>query len=117
MNTSERRKYERKSTDVGITIFKREETVPATVVNLCEGGMGLHCHRAFFPGTVIYLKLDDIDEFGFYGTVKWAFLQNIDNEVSYRMGVHVEKIVMQPEDGAVEITDRPGFMNKLISET
>ena len=116
MSSSERRQYTRRQTDVGVSIFKKEETIPATVVDLCEGGFGLLCQRAFFPGTEIYLKLDDIDDFGIYGTVKWAFLQNMGNEISYRMGINVERIVMQPEDGALEIRDRPEFMQKLISE-
>jgi hypothetical protein len=32
--------------------------VQATVIDLCEGGFGLHCQRAFFPGTEIYMKRD-----------------------------------------------------------
>lgn len=87
------------------------------MVDLCEGGFGINCQRAFFPGTEIYLKLDDMDNFGIYGTVKWAFLKNIDNEISYRMGIHVERIVALPDDGGLEIMDRPEFMKKLISET
>lgn len=116
MNGVERRQYSRQPTDVGVSIFNKDEMVQATVVDLCEGGIGLHCQRAFFPGTEIYLKLDDIDDFGIYATVKWAFFQNIENEISYRMGINVERIVMQPEDGAFEIMDRPEFMKKLISE-
>jgi hypothetical protein len=116
MNEVERRQYTRRPTDVGISIFIKEETIPATVVDLCEGGFGIHCQRAFFPGTEIYLKLVDMDDFGIYGTVKWAFLQNIGNEISYRMGINVERVVLQPEDSAFEIMDRPEFMKKLISE-
>lgn len=117
MNSDERRQYARRPADVGVSIFKKEEIIPATVVDLCEGGLGLHCQRVFFPGTELYLKLDDMNDFGIYGTVKWAFLQNKDNEISYRLGVHVDRIIMQPEDGALEITDRPEFMEKLMSET
>jgi len=116
MNGVERRVYSRQPRDVGVSIFNKDEMIPATVVDLCEGGFGLYCQRAFFPGTEIYLKLDDMDDVGIYGTVKWALLNNRDNEVSYRMGINVDRIVMQPEDGASEIMDQPEFMKKLISE-
>jgi len=117
MNGDERRQYIRRPTDVGASIFNKDEIIPATVIDFSEGGFGLHCRRAFFPGTEIYLKLDDIDDLGIYGTVKWAFLQNVDNLISYRMGIHVERIVLQPEDGAIEIMDRSELMKKWISRS
>lgn len=117
MNGVECRQYIRRPTDMGVSIFNKEETIPATVVDLSEGGIGLHCQRAFFPGTEIYLKLDDIDDLGIYGTVKWAFLQNMENEIGYRIGIHVERIVMQPDEGATEIMDPSEFMKKVIPET
>lgn len=58
MNSRERRQYFRRPTDVGVSIFNKDEMVQATVVDLCEGGIGLHCQRAFFPGNEIYLKRD-----------------------------------------------------------
>ncbi|MDF1594161.1 MAG: PilZ domain-containing protein [Desulfobacterales bacterium] len=117
MNISERRQYTRRQTEVGVSIFIKEETIPATVVDLCEGGFGLNCQRAFFPGTEIYLKLDDIDDFGIYGTVKWAFLQNTGNEISYRLGIQVERIAALPADGAQQTIDRTEFMKKIMPET
>jgi hypothetical protein len=117
MNGVERRQYIRRPANVGVSIFHKDEMIPAIVDDLSEGGIGLHCRRAFFPGTEIYLKLDDVDDLGIYGTVKWAFLQNMDNEISYRMGIHVERIVMQPVDGPFEIMDRSEFMKKWISPT
>lgn len=117
MSSSERRQFIRRPTDVGVTILNKDERIPAIVVDLSEGGIGLHCQRAFSLGAEIYLKLDDIDDLGIYGTVKWIFPQKMDKEIIYRMGVHVERIVMQPEDGAPEIMDRPEFMKKIISET
>lgn len=117
MNSNERRQFIRRSTDVGVTIFNKDEKIPAIVVDLSEGGIGLHCPRAFSLGAEIYLKLDDIDGLGIYGTVKWTFPQAKEKDTGYRMGIHVEKIVMQPEDGEPEIMDRPEFMKKMISET
>lgn len=116
MNSSERRENNRRQTDVGVSIFKQEETIPATVVDLCDGGFGLHCRRAFFPGAEIYLKLDDVNDFGIYGTVKWAVLQNVNNEISYRMGIDVERIVRQPGDGGLEVSCLPECIEKLMTE-
>ncbi|MEW6670272.1 MAG: PilZ domain-containing protein [Thermodesulfobacteriota bacterium] len=117
MNCPERREHTRRLVEVGVSIFNREEQIKATVVNLCEGGLGLRCRRAFFPGTEISLKLDDDAGFNIYGTVKWAFLQNMNKDISYRIGIRVDRVVRQLQDGAPEFMDRSEFMKSVMPET
>ncbi|MDF1591601.1 MAG: PilZ domain-containing protein [Desulfobacterales bacterium] len=53
MSTTEQRRYLRQETDIPITICKDEEKIPATMIDISEGGIAIVSERGLFPGAEV----------------------------------------------------------------
>lgn len=117
MNSSERRLYLRHETEIAVTIHKDNEEIPATGVDLSEGGIGIISDRGFFPGSKVNIILKYIDDYSIHGTVKWATLIDKENSTHYRIGIEADSILIESEDDTTETPDRSEFVRRLLSET
>jgi len=94
MTGNEKRRYLRHDTEIAVTIHKGNEAIPATMINLSEGGIGIISNRGLFPGTKVNVSLKYIDDYAIHGTVKWATLVSKNGNSHYRIGIEVETILI-----------------------
>ena len=116
MNSSERRLYPRHETEIAVTIHKDNEEIPATMINVSEGGIEITSNRDFFPGTKVNITLNYIDDYTIHGTVKWAGLVSQYDKTHYRVGIEADSILIESEDETAETPDRSEFVKRLLSE-
>ena len=117
MNSSERRQYPRHETEIAVTIHKDDEEIPATMIDISEGGTGIISRRELCPGTKVNISFKYIDDYAIHGTVKCATLVNQGEEIHYRIGIEADSILIESEDDTTETPDRAEFVKRLLSET
>ena len=115
MNSIERRRYQRYKAEFGVTIHKGNEIISATMIDISEGGIGVITENVLLPGTEVYIKFQDIDDYSIHGTVKWAFILNKSDRISYRIGIEANSILIEAEGHTVPSPDRSEFVKKLLS--
>lgn len=114
MNGSERRLYQRHETEIAVTIHKDNEVIPATMIDISEGGIGIISNRGFFPGTKVNISLKYIDGYTIHGSVKWGTLVSQNGNSHYRIGIEADHILIESEDDTIESPDRSEFVKRLL---
>jgi len=116
MNSSKQRLYPRHETEIAVTIHLSKEAIPATMIDLSEGGIGIISNRGLFPGTKVNISLKYIDDYAIHGTVKWANLVTQNGNSHYRIGIEADTILIESEGDATETPERSDFVKRLLSD-
>jgi len=94
MTTTERRRYPRHKTEVGVTVRKNGEKTSATLIDISKGGIGLISKRGFFSGAEVDVTVKYFDDYAIHGTVKWAQLLDMDDKkMMYRIGIEADRVL------------------------
>jgi hypothetical protein len=97
MGNGERRKYARRKAKIAATVYEKGKKIPATIIDISGGGIGLLSQEMINPGSKIKIALSHTNSYAIGGTVKWALLINTDRKFHYRTGIKADK-VLDPED-------------------
>lgn len=94
MNTPERRRHPRQESQIEVTVHKNGEKIPATLIDMSEGGIAIISDRELPPGTEVKITVNFIDDYSICGTVKWLQPLYKDNEKTrYRIGISADRIL------------------------
>ena len=96
----ERRKYARRKIKIESIVYEKGRKIPATIIDIGLGGLGLLSQEAITPGSKIEIVLSHTDEYAIGGTVHWAMLickDKLKGEFQYRMGIKADE-VLDPVD-------------------
>ena len=96
----ERRKYARRKVKIAATVYEKGRKIPATIIDIGLGGLGLLSPEAINPGSKIEIVLSHTDKYAIGGTVHWAMLictDKLKGEFQYRMGIKADE-VLDPVD-------------------
>jgi c-di-GMP-binding flagellar brake protein YcgR len=115
MNSSERRRYPRHETEIEVTVHKNGEEIPATLIDISQGGIGLISGRGFFPGTEVDITFDSGDDYAIHGTVRRAQLLSKEGSHQYRVGVEADQILIMGDIMDAGFPERSDFIKKLLS--
>ncbi|MEW6672564.1 MAG: PilZ domain-containing protein [Thermodesulfobacteriota bacterium] len=116
MTGNERRRFPRYDTEIAVMIHKDNEEIPATMIDISEGGIGIISDRGFFPGAGINITLKYIDDYSIHGTVKWANLVSEDGGTQYRIGIEADSILIESDGDTFELPARSEFIKRLLSD-
>jgi len=97
MGHTERRKYTRHETEIGVTVHINGEEIPATLVDISPGGIGLISEKWICPGTEVNITMNYIDDYAIHGTVKWTLLITRESRTQYRLGIEADQILVQED--------------------
>jgi hypothetical protein len=97
MENVERREYARREVKIAVTVYENDKTIPATIIDISPGGIGLLSKEKINPGSKIKIVLSHTDRYAIGGTAKWTLLIVIDRKFHYRTGIKADK-VLDPED-------------------
>ena len=100
MRNGERRKYARGKTKIAATVYEKGKRIPATIIDISLGGLGLLSQKVITPGSKIKIVLSHTDKYAIGGTVQWAMLIHTEGpagKFQYRTGVRAHE-VLDPED-------------------
>ena len=117
MTRTERRQFPRHDIEFAVTIHKDKEKIPATMIDISEGGIGIISGRRFYPDTKVNISLNYINDYAIHGTVKWATLVTQNDNPHYQIGIEVDLILIELGTDTIETADRSEFVNRLISDT
>ena len=117
MNSSDRRQYPRYETEIAVTIHKDDEEIPATIIDISEGGTGIISKKELCPDTKVNISFKYIDNYAIHGTVKCATRVTQGEKTHYRIGIEADSILIESEDDTTETPDRAEFVKRLLSET
>lgn len=94
MGNTERRKYSRFEIEIEATILQKDEKIPATLIDISKGGVGLISERKIFPGTKVEITVNHIDNYAIYGTVRWMQPTSKEGRTQYRIGIEADQILV-----------------------
>ncbi|MEW6673785.1 MAG: PilZ domain-containing protein [Thermodesulfobacteriota bacterium] len=94
MTGNERRRYSRHETEIAVTILKDNDAIAAIMTDISEGGIGIISERGIYPGTEVTIKINNIADYSIQGTVKWVYLLNKEDTISYRIGIEADRILV-----------------------
>ena len=97
MGDAERRKNPRHEIEIGVTIHKKGENVPAAMINISRGGVGLISDREILPGEKVNITLDFVEDHAICGTTRWEKLTTKEGRTIYRIGVEADQ-ALAPEN-------------------
>ena len=97
MVDAERRKNPRHEIEIGITINKKNEKVPAAMINISRGGIGLISDREILPGERVNITLNYVGDHAIQGTTRWEKLTSREGRTIYRIGVETDQ-ALSPEN-------------------
>ena len=97
MINAEGRLYPQHKTEIGVTVHKKGEKIPATLIDVSKGGVGLSTEKGIFPGTAVDITMNLIDDYIIHGTVEWALLNNREGKFQYQIGIEADQVIA-PED-------------------
>jgi len=100
MRAGERRKYARSKTKIAATVYEKGKKIPATIIDISLGGLGLLSQEVISPGSKIKIVLSHTDKYAIGGTVLWAmliYIEGTEGKFQYRTGVRANE-VLNPED-------------------
>jgi hypothetical protein len=107
MGDAERRKHPRHEIEIGVTIRKKNEKVPAAMINISRGGIGLISDREILPGEKVHITLDYVGDLAIHGTTRWEKLTSREGRTIYRIGIEAEQALV-PENLWKEILPETG---------
>ena len=93
MTIPARRHYPRQQTEIGVTVLNNGEKIPATLINMSEGGAAFFSDREMTPGTEVNITLNYIDDYSIHGTIKWAQLHDEVEKKMYCIGIAADLII------------------------
>ena len=91
MSNAERRLYPQHKTEIGVTVHKKGEKIPATLIDVSQGGIGLSTEKGNSPGTAVDITMNLINDYTIHGTVEWALLINREGKFQYRIGIEADQ--------------------------
>jgi len=97
MSDAERRKHPRHEIEIGVTIAKKNVKVPAAMINISRGGIGLISEREIFPGERVNIQLNAAGELAVHGTTRWQKLTPRAGRTIYQIGVEADQTLV-PEN-------------------
>jgi len=97
MRDGERRKYVRQKSKIAATVYEKDKKIPATIIDICGGGLGSLSQERITLGSKIKISLSRTDKYAMSGTVKWGMLIHTDDKFQYQTGIEVDK-VLNPEE-------------------
>jgi hypothetical protein len=97
MEDGERREYARSKAKIAATLYEKDKKIPATIIDISGGGIGLLSQGMISPGSKIKIALSHTSRYAIGGTVKWALLIHTDDKFQYRMGIKADE-VLDPVD-------------------
>jgi len=97
MEDGERRKYARRKTKIAATVYEKGKKIPATIIDISGGGIGLLSQERIIPDSKIKIALSHTNSYAIGGTVKWVLLIHTDDKFQYRAGIKADK-VLDPAD-------------------
>ena len=101
MTEGERREFTRSKTRIAATVYEKGKKIPATIIDISMGGLGLLSKEVITPGSNIKIVLSHTDKYAIGGTVQWAMLTHkgdpADGQFQYRTGVRAHE-VLDPKD-------------------
>ncbi|MCJ7541654.1 MAG: PilZ domain-containing protein [Desulfobacterales bacterium] len=97
MTDTERRRNLRNEIEVGVTIRKKSEKVPAAMINISRGGVCLISDREILPGEKVNITLDFVKDHAIRGTTRWEKITTKEGRTIYRIGVEADQ-ALAPEN-------------------
>ena len=97
MGDCERRRYARRKIKIAVTVYEKDKKIPAAIIDISPGGIGLLSQERIIPGSKIKIALSHTDKYAIGGTVKWSFLIYTDRKFQFRTGIKADK-VLDPGD-------------------
>ena len=93
MRDGERREFARSKTKIAATVYEKGKKIPATIIDISPGGIGLLSQERIIPGSKIEIALSHTNSYAIGGTVKWALLIATDRKFHYRTGIKADKVL------------------------
>ena len=93
----ERRKYARREVKIAVTVYEKGKKIPAAIIDISPGGIGLLSQERIIPGSKIKIAFSHTNSYAIGGTVKWTLLIVTDRKFQYRTGIKADE-VLNPED-------------------
>ncbi|MEW6671629.1 MAG: PilZ domain-containing protein [Thermodesulfobacteriota bacterium] len=115
MENDEHRRYPRHETEMRVTIHKNGEEIPATLIDISEGGIGLISEQEFSAGTKVDITINYIDDYAVHGTVRWSCQIQDGSQIYYRFGVQADSVLIMEDIMEGGFPERSGFVKKLLS--
>lgn len=112
MTITEQRRYLRQETDIPITIYKDDEKIPATLIDISKGGIGLTANRGFSPGAKVDIMVAYIDDYSIHGTVRWVYQIRDGGKTYYRTGIEADRIIAMEDIVESALPERSGKIMK-----
>ena len=97
MTDTERRRDLRHEIEIGVTIRKEAEDVPAAMINFSRGGVGLISEQKILPGEKVRITVNHVDGHAIDGTTRWEKLTSREGRTIYRLGVEADQ-ALTPEN-------------------
>lgn len=96
MGDTERRRDLRHEIEIGVTIRKKGEKVPAAMINISRGGVGLISDKEVLPGEKVHITVNYVGGQAIEGTTRWEKLTSKEGRTVYRIGIEADQ-ALAPE--------------------
>ncbi len=116
MNDNERRRHPRYETEIGVTIYTKDEKMSGTVIDMGQHGFGLVSEEEIQPGSQVMIALNYLGEYAINGIIKWSSQIEQNKNIVYRMGIEVESIIWT-DLKAIGFPEWDELAAKILSET
>ena len=94
----ERRLHPRQEAKIEVTVHRNGENIPATLIDMSEGGVAIISEIELPPGTDVTITVNFIDDYYFRGTVRWVQVrEEADKKAMYRIGIAAERIITKED--------------------
>ena len=91
----ERRQHPRKEAQIEVNVHIDGEKLPATLIDMSEGGIAVVCERELPPGAEVKITVVLVEDYYFRGIVKWAQPSGLaDERKKYRIGISAERVLI-----------------------
>jgi len=97
MSDTERRRDLRHEIEIGVTIRKDDENVPAAMINISRGGIGLISDKEILPGEKLNITLNHVSQDAIQGTTRWEKHTSKEGRTIYRLGIEADQ-ALAPEN-------------------
>ena len=91
----ERRHHPRQEAQIAVVVQTDGEKIPATLIDMSQGGVSVICERELPPGAEVKITVVLVDDYYFQGTVKWVLpAEKQDDREMYRIGIAAERVIV-----------------------
>ena len=78
-------------TEIGVTVGKKGEKIPATLIDVCQGDPALNTDKVIFSGTAVDTTTNIIENYATQRAFGWVLLINKESKFRYWIGIEANQ--------------------------